>query len=266
MTGTATFASLLERFFTQRLIAQRQVSPNTIASYRDTFRLLLEFLQKRLHRAPSNLALSEIDAALIDAFLDDLEKTRGVAARSRNLRLSAIRSFFRYVAYYEPAHAEQIQQILAIPSKRHDRPVVGFLTRSEVEAVLAVPDKQTWTGRRDHALLLVAFQTGLRLSELTGLRRGDLELNTGAHVRCVGKARKERCTPLTAETVKVLNAWIKEPSRCPSDFLFPTVHGERMSADAVQYLLAKHVTTARQTCPSLNKKRVSPHLARHYVS
>jgi site-specific recombinase XerD len=263
MTSISTFASLLERFFTQRLITQRQVSPNTIASYRDTFRLLLEFIQKRLKKAPSNLALSDIDATLIDAFLEDLEKTRGVSARSRNLRLSAIRSFYRYVAYYEPTHAERIQQILAIPSKRHDRPLVGFLTRPEVEAVLAAPDQHTWIGRRDHAMFLVAFQTGLRLSELTGLRRGDLELNTGAHVRCVGKGRKERCTPLTTQAVKVLKAWIKEPLRDSLDVLFPTVHGRRMSADAVQYRFAKHVAVARQICPSLKKKRVSPHLARH---
>jgi integrase/recombinase XerD len=263
MTAISTFAPLLQSYFTQRLITQKKVSPHTIASYRDTFRLLLQFVQKRLQKAPSSLRLSDIDAALIDAFLDDLEKTRAVSVRSRNLRLSAIRSFFQYVAYYEPAHAERIQQILAIPSKRHDRPLVGFLTRPEVEAVLAAPDQLSWIGRRDHAMLLLAFQTGLRLSELTGLRKGDLELNAGAHVRCVGKGRKERCTPLAAHTVRVLRAWIKEPVRGTLDLVFPTVHGERMSADAVQYRLAKHVAVARQSCPSLKNKRVTPHLARH---
>lgn len=263
MTAISSFAALLERFFTGRLITQRRVSPHTIASYRDTFRLLLEFVHKRLHKAPSNLSLPDFDAALIGDFLDDQEHTRGVSARTRNLRLSAIRSFFRYVAYYEPTHAERIQQILAIPSKRHDRPLVGFLTRPEVDAVLAAPDKRTWIGRRDHAMLLVAFQTGLRLSELTSLCTGDLQLNSGAHVRCVGKGRKERCTPLTAQSVRVLKAWVKELPRGTLNVLFPTVHGKRMSADAVQYRLAKHVAVARKTRPSLKEKRVSPHLARH---
>jgi len=263
MKTAANFAPLLEQFFTRRLMAQRQVSPNTIASYRDTFRLLLVFSQKRLNKAPATLSLLDINAALIDAFLDDLEKNRGTHARSRNLRLSAIRSFFNYAAYYEPAHAEQIQQVLAIPSKKYDRVQVGFLTRSEVESVLAAPDIQTWIGRRDHALLLMAFQCGLRLSELTGLRHADLELNAGAHVRCIGKGRKERTTPLSAQTVKVLKAWFKETPRGTSGIVFPTVHGRPMSADAVQYLVAKHVAVARQTCPSLKSKRVSPHMTRH---
>jgi len=263
MKTAANFAPLLEQFFTKRLMAQRQVSPNTIASYRDTFRLLLVFTQKRLNKAPATLGLVDIDAALIDAFLDDLEKTRGTHARSRNLRLSAIRSFFNYAAYYEPAHAEQIQQVLAIPSKKYDRVQVGFLTRPEVESVLAAPDMQTWIGRRDHALLLMAFQCGLRLSELTGLRNADIELNAGAHVRCIGKGRKERSTPLAPQTVKVLRAWSKEKPRGTSDIVFPTVHGRPMSADAVQYLVAKHVAVAAQSCPSLKTKRVSPHMTRH---
>jgi site-specific recombinase XerD len=179
------------------------------------------------------------------------------------LRLSAIRSFFRYAAYYEPTHVARIQQILVIPAKRYDRTLVGFLSRPEVEALLAAPDLQTWNRRRDHALLLVAFQTGMRLSELTGLHRGDVELDTGAHVRCLGKGRKERCTPLTSQAVKVLKAWIREAPRGSSNILFPTVHGERMSADAVQYLLTKYTEVARKTCVSLRKKRVTPHMARH---
>jgi site-specific recombinase XerD len=263
MKTAADFAPLLEQFFTKRLMAQRQVSSNTVASYRDTFRLLLVFAQKRLNKAPATLSLLDIDAALVDAFLDDLEKSRGTHARSRNLRLSAIRSFFNYAAYYEPTHAEQIQQVLAIPNKKYDRVQVGFLTRPEVESVLAAPDMQTWIGRRDHALLLMAFQCGLRLSELTGLRNADIELNAGAHVRCIGKGRKERCTPLAPQTVKVLKAWFKETPRGTLDIVFPTVHGRPMSADAVQYLVAKHVSVARQTCPSLKNKRVSPHMARH---
>jgi site-specific recombinase XerD len=263
MTAHTSLAPLLERFFTQRLITQRQVSPHTIASYRDTFRLFLQFARQRIKKAPSELAFSDIDVDLIEAFLSDLEKGRGICARSRNLRLSALRSFFRYAAYHEPAHVARFQQILAIPAKRHDRTLVGFLSRSEVEALLAAPDLRTWNGRRDYALLLVAFQTGMRLSELTALRRHDVELNTGAHARCLGKGRKERCTPLTSQTVKVLKAWIQEPLRGSADILFPTVHGQKMSADAFQYLLAKYTAVASRGCVSLRQKRVTPHVARH---
>lgn len=263
MKQTPNFAPLLQCFFTQRLVAERQVSPNTIASYRDTFRLLLEFAQKQLKTPPSSLALSDLDTRLIGAFLDDLEKRRGVTARSRNLRLTAIRSFFRYAAYREPALSGQIQQVLAIPSKRREYRQVGFLTLPELEAVIAAPDLNRWDGRRDHALLMLAFQTGLRLSEITGLHRQDLALGCGAHVRCQGKGRKERCTPLPIQTVNVLKAWLKEPPRGDADFLFPNVHGGQMSPDAVQYLVAKHAATARLKCPTLQGKRVTPHVARH---
>ncbi len=263
MSAQTSLAPLLERFFTQRLMTQRQVSHHTIASYRDTYRLFLQFAHERKKKAPCELTFSDIDVDLIEAFLADLENGRGICARSRNLRLSAIRSFFRYAAYYEPAHVARIQQILVIPAKRHDRALVGFLSRPEVEALLAAPDLRTWNGRRDHALLWVAFQTGMRLSELTGLRRSDVELSTGAHVRCLGKGRKERCTPLTSQTVKVLKAWIEEPMRGSSDRLFPTVHGQRLSADAVQYLFAKYTAIAREGCVSLRKKHVTPHMARH---
>ena len=187
MSPTASFAALLERFFTERLMTQRQVSSNTIASYRDTFHLLLEFAQKRLGKAPFALALADLDAPLISAFLDDLEHNRGVIARTRNLRLTAIRSFFRYAACQEPASSGQIQQILSIPSKRHDRRLVAFLTRVEIEALLAAPNLQSWDGHRDRAFLLMAIQTGLRLSEMTGLRRRDIELGKGPYVRCLGK-------------------------------------------------------------------------------
>ena len=263
MKPTPSFAALLERFFTQRLMAQRQVSPNTIASYRDTFHLLLEFAHKRLGKPPSALALSDLDATLISAFLDDIEQSRGVTVRTRNLRLTAIRSFFRYAAYQEPANSGQIQQVLAIPSKRYDRKLVGFLTRVEIEALLAAPNLQTWDGRRNRAFLMMAIQTGLRLSEMTGLRRRDIELGRGPHVRCLGKGRKERCTPFTPQTVNVLKEWLKEPVRGDCDLLFPSIHGGHMSADAVQYLVAKHITEARLQCPTLNGKRVTPHVMRH---
>ncbi len=266
MKSPATLAALLENFFTQRLMRQRQASPHTISSYRDTFRLLLPFAQRRLHKPPSRLAFEEIDALLIAAFLDDLEKSRGITARSRNLRLTAIRSFFHYAAYEEPSHASQIQRVLAIPGKRHTRALVHFLNRPEVDALLAAPDQQTWFGRRDHALLLVAVQTGLRLSELTSLQRHDVSLGTGAHVRCVGKGRKERCTPLTKTTVAVLKAWLREPARRNAQALFPSASGGRLSPDSVSDLLAKHVARAGHACPSLRQKHVTPHVLRHTMA
>jgi len=263
MKPQANFPVLLESFLTQRLINQRQASPHTIASYRDTFRLLLQFAQQRLHREPSQLRLEDLDAPLIGAFLDHLEKGRSNVSRTRNLRLTAIRSFFRYAAYQQPTHSAQIQRVLAIPNKRQARPLVGFLTRPEIEALLAAPNQQTWGGRRDHAFLLMALQTGLRLSEMTALRRGDLALGTGAHVRCQDKGRKERCTPLGKQTATVLKAWLREPARGSSDIVFPNARGGRLSADGAQYLVAKHLVVARQRSPSLRLKRVSPHVLRH---
>jgi site-specific recombinase XerD len=260
-----SFATLLERFFIERLMRQRQVSPHTVSSYRDTFRLLLHFANRRLHKQPSDLELEDIDAPLITAFLDDLEANRKITARSRNLRLTAIRSFFHYAAYEEPARASQIQRVLAIPSKRCSKGLVNFLDRAETEALLAAPDQRSWYGRRDHALLLVAVQTGLRLSELTGLRREDMHLGTGAHVRCVGKGRRERCTPLTKQAVAAMKAWLPELAKI-TDWLFPNAQGGRLSADAVQRLLAKYERIACQVCPSLKKKRVTPHVLRHTLA
>jgi site-specific recombinase XerD len=266
MKHTATLPVLLENFFTQRLISQRQASPHTIASYRDTFRLLLLFAQQRLHKTPSCLDFEQIDAPLIAAFLDNLEKTRGITARSRNLRLTAIRSFFQYAAYEEPSHASQIQRVLAIPSKRHARALVHFLIRPEIDALLGATDQRTWFGRRDHAFLLMAVQTGLRLSEMTGLQRNDVALGTGAHVRCMGKGRKERCTPLAKTTVAVLKSWLREPVKGNMETLFPNATGGRLSPDAVADLLAKHVAVASQTCPSLQQKHVTPHVLRHSMA
>ena len=204
MSTAISFPSLLQQFFTDRLIKQRQASPHTIASYRDTFRLLLRFAQSRLGRSPDRFEFDQIDAPLIGAFLDDLEKNRHIAARTRNLRLTAIRSFFRYTAFEAPAQADQIQRVLAMPPKRWTRAHIAFLTRPEIDALLSAPHQQTWSGRRDHALILVAVQTGLRLSEITGLQRKDVNLDTGANVRVIGKGRKERVTPLTKNTVGVL--------------------------------------------------------------
>ena len=263
MMSTPTFPLMLERFFTQRLMQQRQASAHTIASYRDTFRLLLKFMQKRLRKAPCALSLEDVDAPIVIDFLDELEKVRKVAPRTRNLRLTAIHSFFRYLAFEAPAHAAQIQRVLAIPPKRFARKLVPFLNRAEVDALLATPDQRTWSGRRDHALILLAVQTGLRLSELTGLRRHDLHLETGAHVRVMGKGRKERCTPLSKNTRSVLVAWLREPPRRPDQPVFPNSRGGQLSAHGVHYLLAKHVAVAARTCPSLGNKRVSPHVLRH---
>ena len=288
------FPNLLERFFTQRLIAQRRVSSHTVASYRDTFRLLLQFTEKRLRKPPSKLALTDPDPSLIGAFLDELEKDRGNSARSRNLRLSAIRSFYRYAAseehaqngapvasnfscssdiwrpchralcaLEEPTQSGLIQRVLSMPAKRYEKKLVGFLTRPEIDAILAAPDLDTWTGRRDRAFLLVAVQTGLRLSEMTGLHRQDVVLSTGAHVRCMGKGRKERCTPLTKQAVDAVKKWLQETPPGTDSIVFPNARGARLSADGVQFLLAKHVATAQQQCPSLKSKRVTPHVLRH---
>src|SRR5258707_8503396 len=262
MKPSSNVATLIERFFTERLMRQRNVSANTIASYRDTFRLLFMFAQVRLRKSPSALTLADLDATFIGAFLTDLEVTRGASAKTRNLRLTAIRSFFRFVSFEEPAHSALIQRVLAIPSKRHDKRQVHFLTRPEIEAILAAPDRTTWLGRRDYTLLLLAAQTGLRLSELIGLDRDAIHLGHGAHVRCVGKGRKERCTPLTRHARVALQSWLKEPPRRAAKALFPNMHGSRLSADSVQSLLAKHVRVASERCPSLASKRVSPHVLR----
>src|SRR5712664_1491505 len=266
MTTSTTFAPLLERFFTQRLMQQRQASPHTISSYRDTFRQFLKFAEERLHKPPSRLNFEEIDAPLVVTFLDSLEKQQGVSVRSRNLRLTAIHSFFRYTAFEAPAHSAQIQRVLAIPSKRFTRTLVDFLTRSEVDALLAAPDQHTWSGRRDSAFILVAVQTGLRLSEMTGLTRADLVLGAGAHVRVIGKGRKERCTPLAKSTHAVLKAWLREPQRGEETVLFPSQRGERLSVHGVQYLLNKHRETACKVCPSLKKKEVTVHRLRHTMA
>jgi site-specific recombinase XerD len=266
MIHPASFAPLLERFFTQRLMQQRQASAHTISSYRDTFRQFLKFVEKRLHEPPSRLSFEEIDAPLIVGFLDDLEKQRGISVRSRNLRLTAIHSFFRFAAFEAPAYSAQIQRVLAIPSKRYTRTLVPFLNRAEVDALLLAPDRRTWSGRRDHAFMLVAVQTGLRLSEMTALTRDDLVLGTGAHLRVIGKGRKERCTPLAKPTQAVLTAWLRERQRGDGQVLFPSARGERMSVHGVQYLLNKHRSTASSTCPSLRQKRVTVHRLRHTMA
>jgi site-specific recombinase XerD len=263
MSDQPNFGVLLERFFTQRLMQQRRASTHTIASYRDTFKMLLQFVQERLRKAPSTLALDDIDAPLVMAFLDEMERARGITARTRNLRLTAVHSFFRFAAFEAPTHSAQIQRVLAIAAKRFTRTLVPFLSRQEVEALLAAPDQRSWSGRRDHALLLLAVQTGLRLSELTSLQHEDLHVGVGAHVRVIGKGRKERCTPLSKNTRAVLVAWAREPLLSEGQPLFPNARGGNLSSHGVHYLLNKHVRAAAVTCSSLNSKRVSPHVLRH---
>jgi integrase/recombinase XerD len=258
-----TLAPLLEAFFTERLLRQRRASPHTVAAYRDAFRLLLRFAQTRLAKPPSQLSLGEIDVTLISAFLDHLENERHDSVRTRNARLAAVRSFFRYISTLEPAHSAMIQRALALPQKRFERNLVTFLTYSETEALLAAPDQQIWLGRRDHALLLLAVTTGLRVGELSALRCEDLQLGHGAHVRCHGKGRKERCTPLSPELTRVMRAWLRERKGLKEDALFPSLRNRALSADAVQKLVAKYATAAEKKCPSLNTKRITPHVLRH---
>ena len=263
MKPAPDFSLLCQTFFAKRLIDQHKASPHTIAAYAQTFRLLVRFAEQRLETPPSRLSLAQLDAPFLAAFLDDLEKGRSNGARSRNARLAAIRSFYHYAALEMPQYAVLIQRVLAIPYKRLARPLVGYLAREEAEALLASVDQGTWLGRRNHAILLVAIQTGLRLSEITGLRRRDVALSTGAHVRCEGKGRKERCTPLTKAAVAVLKAWTSEQDGTEENILFPNARGERLSADAIQHLVARQVAVAQRSCPSLASKRVTPHVLRH---
>ena len=256
-------APTLQAFFTERLIAQRQVSGHTVAAYRDTFRLLLGFAQERTGTAPCDLSLDDLDAGLIGAFLEHLRHDRRNGARTRNARLAAVHSLFRYAALRHPEHAAHIQRVLAIPPARFEKAPVSYLTPDEAEALLAAPDRTRWAGRRDHALLTVAIQTGLRVSELTGLTSSDVHLGAGPHVRCLGKGRKERCTPLTSQVARVLRAWQDERGGGSADPLFPTSRGQPLSRDAVELLVARHVTTAQATCPTLCSKTVSPHVLRH---
>lgn len=259
----SSLAPILESFFTDRLTRQLHASPHTVRAYRDTFRLLLQFAAQRTGKQPSQLDLADIDAALITEFGDHLERDRGNTVRTRNQRMAAIRSMFRYASYREPAHAALIQRVLAIPDKRTHHPVVSYLTPVEVEALLAAPDRSTWLGRRDHALLATAVQTGLRVSELCGLRCHDIVLGTGAHVRCLGKGRKHRCTPLDRHTVAVLRVWLTELAHVGDQPLFPTRRGDPLQPDSVGDLIDRHVTTARQHCPAWTINKVTPHTLRH---
>jgi integrase/recombinase XerD len=256
-------AATMQAFFTERLIAQRRASPHTITAYRDTWRLLLGFAAQRTRTPPCRLDIADLDAPMISAFLDHLEHQRGNTIRSRNARLAAIHSLFSFAALRHPEHAADIARVLAIPPKRSDQTIVTFLTSTETEALLAAPDRATRTGRRDHAWILLAIQTGLRASELTSLNCGDVHLGAGAYVACHGKGRKNRITPLTPGTVTTLRAWLAERAGTPDDPLFTTIRGGPMSRDALQQRLTLYATAARRTCPTLTSKNVTPHVLRH---
>lgn len=260
---TTNLPALLQRFFTDRLHSQLGASPHTVASYRDSFRLLLVFASQRLGRPPFRLSVEDLDATLLGAFLDHLEQGRANSPKTRNTRLAALRAFFRFVAYTAPECSLQCQRILSIPTKRHERPPVEFLTEDETAALVAAPDTGTWIGRRDRTLLLIAAQTGLRNSEIRSLRRRDVELGIGAHVRCTGKGRKMRCTPLRRDVATVLESWLAKRGGDPDDPVFPSSRGGFLSADALQRLVARHVAAAGATCSSLVGRSITPHTLRH---
>lgn len=259
----SALAPTLQAFFTDRLIRQRNASGNTITAYRDTMRMLLTFVAAQTGVPPTRVDIDQLDAPMIGAFLDYLEHDRGNSVRTRNARLAAIHSLFRYAALAHPEHANTIARVLAIPPKRFDRALIAYLTEDEVDALLAACDPGTWTGRRDHALVLLAVQTGLRISELTGLTRGDLHLGPGAHITCHGKGRKDRITPLTATTVAVLHNWLAESSTDPNAPLFPTRRGSRLSRDAIEHRLKHYTAKATASCPSLHGKTITAHVLRH---
>ena len=256
-------APTLQAWFTERLITQRNASPQTITAYRNSIRLLLCFAHEQTGKQPCRLDFADLDAALIGAFLNHLEQHRGNTPRTRNARLAAIHSLFRYAALRHPEHAASIGRVIEIPAKRHERALICYLDLDEIKALLAAPDRTSWLGRRDHAMLLMAIQTGLRVSELVSVEVGDVSLSTGAHVRVIGKGRKERCATLTPETVAVLREWMLERDGQPEQPLFPTRRGGTLTTRAVALLLDKHTATASTACPSLWGKRVTPHVLRH---
>jgi site-specific recombinase XerD len=256
-------AATLQSFFTERLAQQRQASSRTIAAYRDTVRLLLAFVHDQSGRLPSQLDWDDLDATVISAFLNHLEVHRHNSIRTRNVRLTAIRSLFSYAALRHPEHALVIQRVLAIPPKRFDKRIVTFLTPVEVDALLAAPDQSRWEGRRDRAILLLTVQTGLRVTELTGLNCDDVTLEVSASIRCQGKGRKQRSVPLNAATATLLRSWLRERAGRPADPLFPTRTGRRLSRDAVALRVNTHAAAAAQRCPSLAAKNIHPHVLRH---
>ena len=256
-------APTLQAFFTDRLVSQRGASPNTVAAYRTSLRLLVCFAAEQTNKRICDLDLADLDAPLVATFLEHLEADRHNSPRTRNHRLAAIHSLFGYAALRHPEHAATIQRVLAIPPKRHQSNLVTYLSDDEVEALLGACDQGTWTGRRDHSLLVLAVQTGLRISELSALKCVDVTFGAGAHVHTIGKGRKERRTPLVAHTVNVLRSWLAERGGVGTEPLFPTRTGNHLSRDAIEHRLAFYVALATDACPSIGAKRVTAHTLRH---
>ena len=256
-------APLVQRFFTERLNQQLQVSHQTVSSYRDTLKILFLFVKEKINKNPYEIDLEDINSKMIGDFLNHLEGKRGNSVRTRNTRLAAIHSFFRFVSYLEPAYSEQVQRIMSIPQKRYEKRIVTYLTDEEIRTLLEAPDKSTWLGRRDYTLLVVGIHTGLRVSELIGLKIDQIKWGTGAHIRCLGKGRKERCSPLTQRVQKILRDWVQRVDRNTSQWVFPSRVGTQLSRDAIEKLIRKHKTKAQNFCPSLREKNVTPHVLRH---
>ncbi|MBN2436383.1 MAG: tyrosine-type recombinase/integrase [Spirochaetes bacterium] len=263
MKESKSLSLLVQKFFSEYLITQRQASKHTIVSYRDCFSLLFHYAQKQYKKSASYIEIENLNVNFISSFLIYLEKDRGICIRSRNQRLAAIHSFFHYITLYVPEHLELIKQVLSIPIKRYQRKVVTYLNQEEIEVLLNTPDRNTWIGRRDHILLMLMIQTGFRVSEVTQLCYKDITMSQGAYIRCTGKGRKERCTPITKQLVKLLKSWISENNFNQNDTVFPTIKGNMMSSDSIQYLLNKYINIARKKCSSLLLKNVSPHVLRH---
>lgn len=266
INSSFSFARMLQEFFLKRLINQKNASPQTISAYRDTFRLLLNFLHVKLNKAPSDLTLEDINASMILKFLDYLENERNNSISSRNARLAAIRSFFRYASYIEPAAAEVIQRVLALPTKRSDHLQIGFLSKEEVEAIISAPDLSTWSGNRDHVMFMTLYNTGARVSELTALRIMDLHMNKSSYVKIQGKGRKERVVPLWNRTAQLIKTWFKYLDVKPDNPLFPNAQGKPLTRYGVEYRLRIAKDIAENKCPSLKNKQISPHILRHTVA
>ena len=256
-------APTLQAFFTVRLAAQQNASPNTVGAYRDTFRLLLAYAQESIGIRPADLSFEDLDAPFIGTFLEHLEATRGVTVRTRNNRLAAVHSLYRFAAFQHPELSAVFQRVLAIPTKRAPRPLIAYLTTTEIDALIDAPDRTTRLGRRDRALLLLAVRTGLRVSELVGLRRGHVVLGTGAHVRCTGKGRKDRATPLAIDTAQVIRAWMEEIGGDATAPVFAGPQGRPLTRDGISRIVARHAKSAALTCPSMETKKLSPHVLRH---
>jgi integrase/recombinase XerD len=253
----------VQAFFAEYLCQQKRLSPQTIVSCRDTFRLFLVFLRNQTGLEPSALRLADVDTPVVLTFLNYLEQERGNSVRSRNIRLSALRSFFRFVALRDPGSLGMVTRMLAIPMKREDKKLIGYLTRLEIQALLAAPDRSTWVGRRDHALLLTLYNSGARVSEVTRLKRDQVCFDISTYIQLLGKGRKERTIPLWAETVQVLRTWFQKLGEHAPNIAFPSVRGKPLSRDGVDYLLKQAVQRAIPACPSLATKKISPHVIRH---